>query len=129
MREIARLLLKKRISAVPVVDASGAPIGVISESDLIGKEPQREALRDWWLMLLAEGEALSPDFLASLHSLNPVARVLMSSPVITVGEATDVKEVARILAVHSIDHALVVREGRMLGIVSRADLVRALLAE
>src|SRR5690349_11485966 len=57
-QEIARLLLEHRISAVPVVDSSGAPIGMVSEGDLVGgNEVDREARRDWWLELLAEGKA------------------------------------------------------------------------
>jgi CBS-domain-containing membrane protein len=62
-REIARVLLAHGISAAPVVDGNGKPIGMVSEGDLIeGDETSRQARRDWWLMLLAEGEALHPDF-------------------------------------------------------------------
>jgi CBS domain-containing protein len=62
--KVAELLDKKGISAVPVVDAGGAPIGMVSEGDLIGRdETEREARRDWWLTLLAEGEMLNRDFL------------------------------------------------------------------
>jgi hypothetical protein len=69
MPEIARLLLAHRISAAPVVDAEGVPIGMVSEGDLLGRgEADREARRDWWLMLLAEGEALHPDSSAVLRS-------------------------------------------------------------
>jgi CBS domain containing-hemolysin-like protein len=65
--EIAKILRDRGISAVPVVDASGTPIGMVSEGDLIGRdEADRESRCDWWLALLAEGEALNPDFLASL---------------------------------------------------------------
>jgi hypothetical protein len=61
--EIARLLLAHKISAAPVVDDAGTPIGMVSEGDLLGRgDADREARRDWWLMLLAEGEALHPDF-------------------------------------------------------------------
>jgi CBS-domain-containing membrane protein len=57
--EIARLLLAHGISAAPVVDDAGTPIGMVSEGDLLGRgEVDRQARRDWWLMLLAEGEAL-----------------------------------------------------------------------
>ena len=55
--QIARLLLDNGISAVPVVDSDGAPVGMVSEGDLIGRdEAARVARRDWWLALLAEGE-------------------------------------------------------------------------
>ncbi len=68
VRKIASLLVKNRISAVPVVDRSGVPIGIVSEGDLIGRrESEREARQDWWLTTLAEGEAANPEFLASLR--------------------------------------------------------------
>src|SRR6266852_7560827 len=126
MRKIAALLVEKGISAVPVVDDSGVPIGIVSEGDLIGrKEAECEAREDWWLTILAEGEDLSPDFLASLNY--PTARDLMSAPVITVHEETNLAEIARILTTHRIKRVPVVRDGCIVGIVSRADLVRALV--
>jgi CBS domain-containing protein len=125
MRKIAALLLEKRISGVPVVDASGTPIGIVSEGDLIGRsEAEREARQDWWLTILAEGEDLSPDFLASLNY--PTAHDLMSAPVTTVHEETNLGEIARILMTHRIKRVPVIRDGHIVGIVSRADLVRAL---
>src|SRR5271157_4260580 len=61
--QVARLLLDNGISAVPVVDSDGAPVGMVSEGDLIGRdEAARVARRDWWLALLAEGEQLSARF-------------------------------------------------------------------
>ena len=127
MRKIAALLLEKRISAVPVVDSSGAPIGMVSEGDLTGRsEAEREARQDWWLTVLAEGEPVNPEFLASLNY--PTARDMMSAPVITVGEETNLEEIARLLTTHRIKRVPVVRDGRIVGIVSRADLVRALAA-
>lgn len=60
-REIARLLLDKGISAVPVVDNNGAPIGMVSEGDLIRPErAARNVRRQSWLEVLAEGEPLAP---------------------------------------------------------------------
>src|SRR5262249_2716957 len=97
IRTIARVLVDKGISAVPVVDDDGMPIGMVSEGDLVGRnQTEREARRDWWLTLLAEeGETLSPEFLANLHSPKGTARDIMSSPVITVDENTDAGAIAR----------------------------------
>jgi CBS domain-containing protein len=126
-KEIAKLLLEKAISAVPVVDESGAPVGMVSEGDLIGRdESDRQAGRDWWLALLAEGETFNAELLADTEQM---ARDIMSGPVVTVGEETDVGEIARILAAYRIKRVPVLREGRIVGIVSRADLLRALAAE
>jgi len=126
-REIAALLLKKRVSAVPVVDANGVAVGIVSKGDLIGKELEYEARRDWWLTVLAEGEAVNSDFLANLRSMNRVARDLMSSPVIVVAEEADVTEIARTLVAHNINRIPVVGNGRMVVIVSRGDILRALI--
>ena len=55
------------ISAVPLVDSDGPPIGMVSEGDLIGRDDAaRQARRDWWLAFLAEGEPLSAEFVSSL---------------------------------------------------------------
>ena len=128
VREIARLLLDKGISAVPVVDNDGAPIGMVSEGDLIRPDQAaREARREWWLEILAEGEQLNPEFLAWVHSQKRAARAIMSAPVITVSEGAEVGEIARLLVAHRIKRVPVVRDGRVIGIVAREDLLRTLL--
>jgi CBS domain-containing protein len=130
VHDIARLLLENHISAVPVVDGGGAPIGIVSEGDLVARdEPGREARRDWWLGLLAEGEPLGADFLSTLRPRDSTAGEIMSKPVVVVGEDADVVEVARLLRDHRIKRAPVVRNGKLVGIVSRADLLRALADE
>jgi CBS domain-containing protein len=130
IRDIAQLLLRSGISAVPVVDDTGAPVGMVSEGDLVGRnDADRQARRDWWLMMLAEGEALHPDFLATLGSTQLTAQDVMSAPVMTVGEDVPVAEIARILSEHHIKRVPVLRDGRMVGIVSRADLIKALASE
>jgi CBS domain-containing protein len=130
IREVAKILCEHGISAVPVVGEAGVPIGMISEGDLIGRnEADREARRDWWLTLLAEGEMLNADFLASLRTPERRARDVMAAPVVTVGEETEVNEIARLLTAYRIKRVPVLRDGGIVGIVSRADLVRALAAE
>jgi len=123
--KIARLLLKRGISATPVVDDTGAPIGMVSEGDLIGRDG-RDARRDWWLSLVADRNA---DAVTRMLAPEILARDVMTQPVVTVSEDTDVGEIARLLATYRIKRVPVVRDGRLIGIVSRADLLRALAAE
>jgi CBS domain-containing protein len=127
--QIAQQLLEHKISAVPVIDSSGIVIGMVSEGDLIGRrDVDRDERRDWWLTLLAEGEALSRDFLASLRRPKLTAGDVMSAPVVTVTGETEDIEIARLLAKHRIKRVPVMRDGRLIGIVSRADLLRAFAA-
>jgi CBS domain-containing protein len=127
IREVARLLLKKHLTALPVIDKDGVPIGMISEGDLVGPDDaSREVRRDWWLSLLAEGQPLSPDFLGWLDSRERTANSVMSKPVISINEDAEIGEIARLLAAHHVKRVPVVRNGRLVGIVSRGDLLRAM---
>jgi CBS domain-containing protein len=128
--EVAKILRDNRISAVPVVDKAGAPVGMVSEGDLIGRdEVDREARGDWWLTLLAEGEALGADFLGSLRATERRAHDVMTAPVVTIGEEMEVSEIARLLTAYRIKRAPVLRDGRIVGIVSRADILRTVAAQ
>lgn len=130
IQEVAKLLADHRVSAIPVVDANGAPVGMVSEGDLMARaNGDRETRRDWWLTLLAEGEDLHPEFLATLRDPAQAAKNVMTSPVVTIGEDTELREIARLLTAHRIKRVPVTRDGRVVGIVSRADLVRALTEE
>jgi CBS domain-containing protein len=122
--KISGLLLENEISAIPVVDGTGVPIGMVNEGDLIGCE---EAARDdWRLALLADGAELNADNLANLRAPERTAREIMAAPVVTVTEKTDISEIARLLAAYRIKRVPVVRDGRVIGIVSHADLLRGL---
>jgi CBS domain-containing protein len=102
-------------------------VGMVSEGDLIGRsDAEREARQDWWLAMLAEGEQLSPDFVASLRRDGRTARDVMSAPVISVGESAELAEIAALLSQYRVKRVPVVRDGRPVGIVSRADLLRAI---
>jgi CBS domain-containing protein len=125
-RSIAFLLAKNGISAVPVVDEKGVPLGMISEGDLMPRdESEREARRDWWLKILAEGEDLNPEFLQYLQSGGKSAREIMITPIVTVDENADIIDIADLLSTKRIKRVPVMRDGRMVGIVSRADLIKA----
>lgn len=126
IRETAQRLLEHRISAVPVVDKAGRLVGIISESDLMRREDAgtgRQA--SWWLSLFSDPERHMRAYVKS-HSLR-VADV-MTSNVVTVEEDTPVDEVADLLGRKGIKRVPVMRNGAVVGIVSRADLLRGLIA-
>ncbi len=125
IEDCARLLLEKRISAMPVVDAAGVVIGIVSEGDLIRRrEAGTERRYSWWLELVSDPQTMARDFVKSGgHKVSDV----MTRQVVSVTEDTPLAAIAGILEKHHIKRVPVVREGKLVGIVSRADLVRALL--
>jgi CBS domain-containing protein len=124
---IACRLAKHHISAVPVLDAAGTLLGMLSEADLLRPfEAETENRRVWWLRMLAEGSDLSPQFLAYVRADQRHARDLMSTSVISVTETTPAREVAALLIRHRIKSMPVLCDGKLVGIVARADLVRAI---
>ncbi|HVY14115.1 MAG TPA: CBS domain-containing protein [Rhodopila sp.] len=123
---VARLLSDHDISAVPVCDASGAVIGMISEGDLIAPVGEQNiARRTWWLGLLADGMDLAPSFLDCIKVENRSVGDLMVSPVITASPETTVPQLADLLVKHHVKRLPIVKDGKLVGIVSRADLVQA----
>jgi CBS domain-containing protein len=124
-REIARILVRHKIGAVPVVDKSGAVVGIVSESDLIrSRDVARDERSTWWLEILAEGMEFAPEFLDYVRSGGKHARDLMTREVITVAERTAVAEIAHLLETRRVKQVPVLSDGRLVGIVSRGDLIR-----
>jgi CBS domain-containing protein len=124
--EIAALLVERRISAVPVVDASGRAVGIVSEGDLLRRcEIGTERQRSQWLELLLDRSVQAADF-SKAYGL--FARDVMTREVISVSPDTDLGEIARILEQRRIKRVPVVDNGVPVGIVSRANLLRGLVA-
>jgi CBS domain-containing protein len=124
--EVAQLLSERGISAVPVCDELGRLVGIVSEGDLMRPFGAENAMkRSWWLALLADGIDLGPAFVDYVRVESRRVRDLMVTHVITVPETASVAEVADVLARHRIKRVPVVREGEMVGILSRSDVVRA----
>jgi CBS domain-containing protein len=125
--QVAELLSDHAISAVPVCNERGQVLGMLSEGDLMRPFSNAHSeKRAWWLNLLAEGTDLAPSFLDYLRMDRRHARDLMTKPVITATSKTTLPELADLLARHGIKRVPIVQDGRLLGIVSRADLVRAM---
>jgi CBS domain-containing protein len=127
VREVARVLLSNQISAVPVLDELGRLIGIVSEGDLMRRaELDTEHRRSWWLRIFSnkDKEALAMEFMKS-HSQN-VADV-MTRDVITAAPDTPLREIAAVLEKNHIKRVPIVdEEGKVIGIVSRANLIQAL---
>jgi CBS domain-containing protein len=129
IEEAARLMVEQRVSGVPVVSSRGELLGVVTEGDLLRRRSGDTAQdRPRWLELMLGSE--KTDGGPRLARLATVADV-MSRPAVTVREDTTVQEVADILQQHGIKRVPVVKDGKVVGIVSRADLLRgvARLAE
>jgi CBS domain-containing protein len=100
LRDVAEILVAQRVSGLPVLDADGALVGVISETDIVEKE---------------RGES----------SEARTAGEAMTAPAVTIEPRRLVTEAARIMLREEVNHLPVVSDGALVGIVTRADLVRA----
>ena len=109
---IARLLLDNRISAVPVVDSDGTPVGMVS----------------WWLQLAAGSQPLDDNLHSRLQAKDRAPRDVISGPLMTVTEDTDVSQIARLFSIHHIKRVPIVRDGRIACLVARADLLHVVAA-
>jgi CBS domain-containing protein len=124
--EIAGRLLARHVSAVPVVDEDGHVVGIVSEGDLMRRpESGTERVPSWWLRIFDTGEGLAREFVKS-HGMH--ARDVMTRSVVTVDEGASIEEIAQTLESKRIKRVPVLRDGKLTGIVSRADLLRGLAA-
>lgn len=124
VEELARLMLARRISAVPVVDESGRLRGIVSEGDLM-RRPESGTVgpRSWWLDLVAGFDQRPLDYLKS-HGRS--AADVMTRNVVTVTERTPLDRIAALLERRRIKRVPVLRAGRVVGVVSRANLLHGL---
>ena len=124
---IAEVLLANRISAVPVVNDKDALVGIVSEGDLIHRvEAGTERHRSWWLELLTGKEMLAHEFIKS-HARK--AADVMTRAVVSVQPDTPLGDIASLLEKHRIKRVPVLSNGKIAGIVSRANLIQALVSD
>ena len=124
-----KLMAEHSISGIPVVDATGAPVAMVTEGDLLRWHGDFTEKQAWWLEHLAEGTDLAPTFVNTLLSHNRQVAAIMSKHVTTVRPDTPVRDIARLFYELKIKRAPVVKDGKLIGLVSRSDLVRALAKE
>jgi CBS domain-containing protein len=122
--DVAKIMLENRISAVPVVDQAGALVGIISEGDLLRRaEVGTEHRRSRWMELGFSSVHLAADYVKE-HGRK--ASDVMTRVVVTVRPETEVVEIANILESRHVKRVPVVINGRLVGIISRANIVQAL---
>jgi CBS domain-containing protein len=124
VRDVARILLDNRISAVPVVDEDGNLVGILSEGDLMRRrETGTERHRTWWLAMLSSNEVLAGEYIrAHAHKVAD----LMTRQVITAGPETAAGDIASLMEKNGIKRVPIVKDGKIIGIVSRSNLLQAL---
>jgi CBS domain-containing protein len=123
VHEVVCLLMKYRISAVPVIDSARKVVGIVSEGDLLrgeGTSPVRTR-HPWWLEAVFTGQTVTYD---KAHGRR--AGAVMTRDVITVDEDTPLNEIAELLERHHIKRVPVLSGGKLAGIVSRANLLHGL---
>ncbi|MEQ9126100.1 MAG: CBS domain-containing protein [Alphaproteobacteria bacterium] len=122
VHEIVGKLIKHRISGMPVVDALGRVVGIVSEGDLLQPEGQPSASRAWWLEAVYAGDTIQ-----FKRAHGRTAGAIMTKDVVTVGPDTPLAEIARLIERKRIKRVPVVTtEGELVGIVSRANLLHGL---
>lgn len=123
LKEVALVLVDHRISGVPVVDVDGAVLGVVSEADLLMKERGADAVRHRPLARFLGESRESRSQLAKLAAVT--AGEAMTAPAVTIESGRRISEAAALMIARRVNRLPVVDDGRLVGIVTRADLVRA----
>jgi CBS-domain-containing membrane protein len=124
--QAARLMLQHHISGLPVVDATGKLVGILSEGDFLRRrETATQRRRSRWLEFL-----MGPGKIASEYTQSHGSKVaeVMTTDVRTVGEDTDLEQIVELMEKHRIKRVPVLRDGRPAGIVTRSNLLHAMVS-
>jgi CBS domain-containing protein len=129
MQEVAELLLVRRISGVPVVDDSGKLVGIISEGDLLQRADEGVWPKVWgppprrgWIKLLMDGEVLDTEY---IQQRGRKVADIMTREVISAKPETLISDIATLLVRHRVKRVPIVQDDKIVGIVSRANLIQA----
>jgi CBS domain-containing protein len=124
VRDAAHLMIEQGISGLPVVDSAGQLVGIVTEGDFLRRvETGTERRRSRWLEILVGPGRLASDYVRT-HGRK--VEEIMSTDVVTVPPHAPLQDVVRIMEERRIKRVPVVRDGAVVGIVSRANLVQAL---
>jgi CBS domain-containing protein len=123
VRDVAKILVEHRISGLPVCDIEGHVLGVVSEGDILYKEHDpRDGHAGGPLGWIVDG---APNFAGYVKAKALTAEKAMTAPAITASPEATGAEAARLMSEHGVNRLPVVEDGVLVGIVTRADLVRA----
>jgi CBS domain-containing protein len=123
--DAARILLRHRVSGLPVVDWNGKLVGVLTEGDLLRRaETGTERRRQHWLELLLGPGRAAADY---AHAHARKVSELMSDQVVSIGPQTALEDAVALMERHKVKRLPVVTDGKLVGIVSRHDFLRALI--
>ncbi len=125
IREAARMMLDYRISGLPVVDEDGNLVGIITEGDLLSGITGDSHRRRWLEFILDPGKKIPTQVSPHAQTVGEA----MTRQVITAMEGTPVQEIVKQMKTNGIKRVPVVRDNKVVGIVSRADLLRGLALE
>ncbi|MCW2236879.1 CBS domain-containing protein [Azospirillum canadense] len=123
--DAAQRMLENRISGLPVCDADGRLLGIISEGDLLRRAETGTVRRaSWWLAMFAGASSTQAHDYSKSHGRR--VRDVMSTNLVAVNEDSPIEEVVRRMESHRIKRVPVVHDGRLVGIISRANLLHVL---
>ncbi len=122
---LARLFTDRGVSAIAVTDAAGSLLGIVTASDLIRRLADEDEQPAGWLARLLDSPVARAERYARSHGVK--AGEMMTTPVITVGPAESAAHIAHLMEEHNIRRVLVVEGEQVVGLVSRPDLVCALI--
>lgn len=128
IKEIAKVLIDNKISGVPVIDEGGNLVGMVSEGDLLHKETSPrlpDVVNILGAIIYYNGvQRYNEDFKKLIAEQ---AESIMTRKVITVSEETEVDAIAKLMLEHGIKRVPVMNGRKMVGIISRADIIKLLL--
>ena len=124
--QAVKLMAERHVSGLPVVDDAGTVLGMICEGDLVRWHEGYTERQARWLDMLAEGTELAPEFLEGIRDRTRTVKSVMSPGVISVTEDMLARDIAHLMYQKGIKRVPVLRDGKLVGIVARSDLVRAL---
>lgn len=124
VRDVAKLLVARRVSAVPVLDHTGQLAGIVSEADLLHRtETGTERPASWWLSVISGERALAAEYVKS-HATR--VKDIMTRKVYTAHPDTPLSEIADLFEENNIKHVPIVNAANdLVGIVSRANIIQA----